>query len=86
MKWCSYGFGSMTKTKDTRTKEQLRKEITELTTENSVLWFLFKEQNPDKSFEELQKIVDDKVEEIEKEAEKLRELLKKMDVEKKYDV
>lgn len=85
MKWCSYGFGSMTKTKDTRTKEQLRKEIKELTTENSVLWFLFKEQNPDKSIEELQKIVDDKVEEIEKEAEKLRELLKKMDVEKKYD-
>ena len=81
MKWCSYGFGSMTKTKDTRTKEQLRKEITELTTENSVLWFLFKEQNPDKSIEELQKIVDDKVEEIKKEAEKLREFLKKMDKE-----
>lgn len=81
MKWCSYGFGSMTKTKDTRTKEQLRKEITELTTENSVLWFLFKEQNPDKSFEDLQKIVDDKVEEIKKEAEKLRELLKKMNKE-----
>lgn len=81
MKWCSYGFGSMTKTKDTRTKEQLRKEITELTTENSVLWFLFKEQNPDKSIEELQKIVDDKVEEIEKEVEKLRELLKKMNKE-----
>ena len=85
MKWCSYGFGSMTKTKDTRTKEQLRKEITELTTENSVLWFLFKEQNPDKSIEELQKIVDDKVEEIKKEAEKLREFLKKMDKEKRYD-
>ena len=81
MKWCSYGFGSMTKTKDTRTKEQLRKEITELTTENSVLWFLFKEQNPDKSIEELQKIVDEKVEEIKKEAEKLRELLKKMNKE-----
>lgn len=81
MKWCSYGFGSMTKTKDTRTKEQLRKEITELTTENSVLWFLFKEQNQDKSIEELQKIVDDKVEEIKKEAEKLRELLKKMNKE-----
>lgn len=81
MKWCSYGFGSMTKTKDTRTKEQLRKEITELTTENSVLWFLFKEQNPDKSIEDLQKIVDDKVEEIKKEAEKLRELLKKMNKE-----
>ena len=81
MKWCSYGFNSMTKTKDTRTKEQLRKEITELTTENSVLWFLFKEQNPDKSIEKLQKIVDDKVEEIKKEAEKLREFLKKMDKE-----
>ena len=83
MKWCSYGFGSMTKTKDTRTKEQLRKEITELITENSVLWFLFKEQNPDKSIEELQKIVDDKTQEIKKEAEKLGEFLKKINKEEK---
>ena len=78
MEWCSYGFGSMTKAKDTRTKEQLRKEITELTTENSVLWFLFKEQNPDKSIEELEKIVDNKTQEIKKESEKFGEFLKKI--------
>lgn len=82
MKWCSYGFGSITKTKDTRTKEQLNKEITELITENSVLWFLFKEQNPDKSIDELSKIVDNKIKETQKDAELFMEVINKMKQEK----
>ena len=82
MKWCSYGFGSMTKTKDTRTKEQLRKETIELIAENSVLWLLLKEQNPDKSIDELSKMVDDKIQETQKEAELFVEIINKMKKEK----